>query len=105
MNENQKTDPWKSGANTQPSYTSRRVTSELAPSESAGPAKVVAAVATGSLPVSSAEALCAEWEWNASREILPDDERHVYRICAKELRREIASATERQLEENTDSAA
>jgi hypothetical protein len=50
MSENQKTDPWKTGMNPSQSYASRRVTSAIAPCESAGPAKVVAAVATGSAP-------------------------------------------------------
>ncbi len=91
-------------------------TSEEAMSAFAGPAKVVAAVAPGSLPVSSADSLLTNWYGRAmylnglrntafaegqytlsnSYKIQAD----IYDKCAEELRRELARATERQPEEN-----
>lgn len=89
-----------------------KAASELATSETAGPAKVVAAVATGSLPVVEAESLCAEWEDKAkgwqqmSRGRDPEAQLRVngmceaLKQCARQLRRRMAAATERQPEEN-----
>ena len=86
--------------------------SERAPSEPAGPAKVVAAVATGSLPVLSAEALCCEWEEKArdyQRISGPCDEAgkikftaiaDAFWACAAGLRRQMEATTERQPEKN-----
>lgn len=83
------------------------------PSETAGPAKVVAAVATCSLPVLSAEALCCEWEEKArdyQRLSGPCDEAgkikftaiaDTFWACAAGLRRQMEATTERQPEENT----
>ena len=74
--------------------------SERAPSEPAGPAQVVAAVATCSLPASSAEALIESWKADAVR-TTSDPYRAGLMRCAVELRREMARATERQPEENS----
>ena len=78
----------------------------------------VAAVATCSLPVSSAEALIYSWNHAAStREDLAlkcrtegniddaiplENAANAYRRCAGELRRKLVAATERQPEENAD---
>lgn len=84
------------------------------PSETAGPAPVVAAVATGSLPVLSAEALCCEWEEKArdyQRLSGPCDEAgkikftaiaDTFWACAAGLRRQMEATTERQPEENAE---
>jgi len=72
------------------------------------------AVAPGSLPVPSAEALCVVWETAAKiRDDMANELRSkgeldlslentadAYEHCAQQLRREIARATERQPEEN-----
>jgi len=99
MSENQKTDPWKTGMNPSQSYASRRVTSERASPEPAGPAPVVAAVEDCSLPVSSVDRLLAEW----TREIEVTSNQW-YRAglinCRNQLRAEMARTTERQPESN-----
>jgi len=92
-------------------------TRELAPPEPAGRAKVVAAVATGSLPVVEAEALEREWSrkaewWRERAESARLKERHalaavcsqagdVQSQCAAQLGRLIAQSKSRQPEENT----
>lgn len=76
---------------------------EEAMPEFAGPAKVVAAVATGSLPVSS------EWVRYAAEEIAErawqELQSGLYRLTTDAveeiMRRHAACATERQPEENT----
>lgn len=89
--------------------------SELATSESAGPVPVVAAVATGSLLVSSAEALANRWEKKA-KAILDYCAHHFFhdtvksaeeqakadqlKQAANELR-QLARESQRQPEENT----
>lgn len=92
-----------------------KLTSEGSPSESRDPAKVVAAVATGSLPVSSAEVgeVVAMLERRAEKLSDPDDteedRRYVEALyyCANVLnrhafylRRQVEHSTERQPEEN-----
>lgn len=89
--------------------------SECAPVIIEGPAKVVTAEATGSLPVSSAEALCLEWKKRskdhraharANGETYGGpDLRHtfaadVYLVCESMLRIEMARANLRQPEGN-----
>ena len=86
---------------------------EEAVPEIEGPTPVVAAVATGSLPASSAEALCAQWEEKArdsQRLSGPCDEAGKIKFaaiadtllaCAAGLRRRMEAANVRQPEENT----
>lgn len=87
--------------------------SERASPEPAGTVPVVAAVSTGSLPVSSAEALAMNWEDRAKglqlqaattnsaelkgRLTCASD---VFWLCARQLRRQMEAANERQPEEN-----
>lgn len=75
------------------------------------------ALATGSLPVSSAEALCRDWKAreDAQRSLAEEkgerfsasgDMRHTYaadalKLCHAMLRRQIVAASKRQPEENT----
>lgn len=97
-----------------PSYSG--VPSAEAISEIAGPVGVVAAVATGSLPASEAEALSQEWHGRslkcaaASRKDSAEGrETHAwcnevrsatYLLCADELRQRAGLPTSRQPEEN-----
>jgi len=92
------------------------VSSELAPSKIDGPAKVVAAVATCSLPVVEAEALERQWsedvQWwreRAKSQIekghpllaeLSSHSANVLSGCAAQLGRLIAQSKSRQPEEN-----
>ena len=91
--------------------------SELSPPESRSPTKVVAAVATGSLPVSSAD-LSVVWEnrarnardlekyWRRQGKAFATEEAFfkgramAFELCSDELRREMAAANLRQPEEN-----
>lgn len=92
-----------------------RATSELAPHESAGPSKVVAAVATGSLPVLTVEYILQDIEHRALclRAMSDRDywdkptaaKRYVNQASelediAKKYRAQMASMPERQPEEN-----
>lgn len=93
-----------------PSYSG--VPSAEAAPEIAGPVGVVAAVATGSLPVSAAEALLAQWDHlanfhAASRRAKDHYGRgysaglaDAYTIAATQLRQQMAASNERQPEEN-----
>lgn len=94
-----------------PSYSG--VTSERATPETAGPAQVVAAVATCSLPVSAAEALLALWDHLANFHRRDRCERNNYKrgyaagltdaytVAAIGLREHLTAAKSRQPEENT----
>lgn len=86
--------------------------SGIPPSKSRRASHRVAAAATGSLPVLSAEALCCEWEEKAcdyQRLSGPCDEAgkikftaiaDTFWACAAGLRRQMEATTERQPEEN-----
>lgn len=94
----------------------QRAASGLAPSETTGPAKVVAAVPTGSLPVCEAVDLANYWQamrdaWNKrGYECLMNGERDLaiqcsaraetLEACAKQLRGHAECAMKRQPEEN-----
>ena len=75
------------------------VPSELPPSEPHGQ-RERSGLATGSLPVSSAEALCYRWEAEAQRCGEQADVANCLIECAHDLRRELARANQRQPEEN-----
>lgn len=90
-----------------------RLPGELSPSKIAAPSGALG-VATGSLPVSSAEALCRVWQnreqshqgaavaeqFSASGDMRHTYAANAYRDCVAMLRREMARAIKRQPEEN-----